>query len=161
MKCAAPFFSSRLSKLWSHISIPLCSKLKYCEDEVFFTLLNYYAFIAFWITFLPQFVKRKDGHLLLSMSSNSKVFTFDHLLMHSSFRLLRQFHHWQFLWLNGQNTVKTDAWGLHFRERVEKMKENGKNRKPTKWAGKIWREKNSRTCTFGAKIEKYYIFFKF
>ena len=27
--------------------------------------------------------------------------------------------------------------------------------------GKILREKNSRTCTFGAKIEKYYIFFKF
>ena len=34
--CAA-FFSSRLSILcWSHIFIPLCSKLWYCEVEVFF-----------------------------------------------------------------------------------------------------------------------------
>ena len=43
-------------------------------------------------------------------------------------------------------SVSTNSAGLHFRERVQKIKENGKkkkkeNRKLTKWARKIWRKK--------------------
>ena len=61
---------------------------------------------AFSITFFTQFVKKKTGHLLLGLSG--KVFTFDHLFFHSSdFSTI-----WQFLWLNGQSTVKIDAWAL-------------------------------------------------
>ena len=37
---------------------------------------------AFSIIFLPQFVKKKNGHPLFGLSS--KVFTFDHLLGHRS-----------------------------------------------------------------------------
>ena len=70
---------------FGHIPPYLCARnLNIVKMKFFLTLLNYYAFIAFWITFLPQFVKRKDGHLLLSLSSNSKVFTFDHLFTHRS-----------------------------------------------------------------------------
>ena len=51
-------------------------------------------------------VCKKTGHLLLGLSG--KVFTFDHLFFHrSDFSII-----WQFLWLNGQNTVKIDAWAL-------------------------------------------------
>ena len=38
----------------------------------------------------------------------------------------------------------TKSVGLRFREAVKKIKERGKKtnfKKPTKWAGKIWREK--------------------
>ena len=70
---------------FGHIPPYLCARnLNIVKMKFFLTLLNYYAFIAFWITSLPQFVKRKDGHLLLSLSSNSKVFTFDHLFTHRS-----------------------------------------------------------------------------
>ena len=45
-------------------------------------------------------------------------------------------------------SVSTNSAGLHFRERVQKIKENGKkkkeNRKLTKWARKIWRKKKTR-----------------
>ena len=52
-------------------------------------------------------------------------------------------------------SVSTNSAGPHFRERVQKIKENGKkneNRKCTKWAGKVWREK-----TFGAKLKNIII----
>ena len=58
----------------------------------------------------------------------------------------------------------TNSVGLRFREAVKKIKERGKKnelKKPTKWAGKMWREKNSRTCESVAKLQKYYNFLKF
>ena len=53
---------------------------------------------------------------------------------------------------------------LHFRERVEKTKQNAQkneNRKPTKWAGKIWRKKIRVRAHLGKKFKKYHNFFKF
>ena len=55
--------------------------------------------------------------------------------------------------------------GLHFRERVQKIKENGKKSRKIenvqngqeKYDGK----KNSRSYTVGAKLQKCYNFFKF
>ena len=88
MKCAPPFFSSRLFNLcWSHISIPLCSKLWYCEVEVFFLpcrlveLLRIYNTYSFFDNNFHT-VCKKTGHLLLGLSC--RVFTFDHLFSHRS-----------------------------------------------------------------------------
>ena len=44
------------------------------------------------------------------------------------------------------------------------MEENDKkyqNRKPTKWAGKVWREKPRVRVQLGQKLKKNYNFFKF
>ena len=46
------------------------------------------------------------------------------------------------------------------REIKRKRQKKNENRKPTKWAGKVWREKNSSTCTSRAKLQKHYNFFK-
>ena len=53
--------------------------------------------------------------------------------------------------------------GLHFHG-VEKIKENDKNtknRKPTKWAGKVWREKPRVGVQLGQNLKENYNFFKF
>ena len=67
------------------------------------------------------------------------------------FRLLQQFDN--FFWTEWPGDHKnrclsssTNSVGLHFHEGVEKIKENDKNtnfknRKPTKWVGKVWRVK--------------------
>ena len=83
------------SKLWSWI---------------FFTFLSCriitHILTAFLITFLTR-LNKKNGHPLLGLSS--KVFTFDHLFT-SNVQTCSIV--WQFLWLNGQKTVKIDAWAL-------------------------------------------------
>ena len=48
-----------------------------------------------------------------------------------------------------------------FHEGVEKVKENNKNRKTTKWAGKVWREKPRVRVQLGQKLRKKYNFFEF
>ena len=51
----------------------------------------------------------------------------------------------------------TNSVGLHFYEGVEKIKENDKNtktEKPTKWAGKVWREKPRVGVQLGKKVKK-------
>ena len=44
----------------------------------------------------------------------------------------------------------------------EKTKENAKkkNRKPTKWAGKIWREKSRVRAHLGKKFKTFHNYFK-
>ena len=158
MKCAPPFFFSRLSNLcWSHISLPLGSKLWYCEVEVFFylaVLLNYYAYTY---SFFLQFAK-KTGHLLLGLYCN--VFTFDHLFSHRSDffnNLTISLTKWTKYRKNRCLSSSTNSVRLHFRERVEKTKENGKkneNRKPTKWAGKVWWEKPRVRVQLWQKLKK-------
>ena len=64
-------------------------------------LLNYYAYTYWFFDNIFHTVCKKIGHLLLGLSG--KVFTFDR----SDFSTI-----WQFLWLNGQSTVKIDAWAL-------------------------------------------------
>ena len=134
MKCAPPFSFSRLSNLcWSHISIPLCSKLWYCEVEVFFLpcslveLLHIYLqLFPIKITFFTQFVK-KPGYLLFGLPF--KFFTFDRLFSHRSdffndltISLTKWTEYRKDKCLSSsKNTVR-----LHFRERAEKTKENAK-----------------------------------
>ena len=110
--CAA-FFSSRLFNLcWSYIFILLCSKLWYCWKLNFFLpfclvefLRTRHILTAFSITFVTYL--QNNGHHLLGLSS--KVFTFDHLFTYIVQTSLTVY---QFLWLNSQKTVKTDAWAL-------------------------------------------------
>ena len=55
----------------------------------------------------------------------------------------------------------TNSVGLHFREVVEKTKESRKktkNRKPTKWAGKIWWEKNCVRAHLGQNFKNIIIY---
>ena len=76
---------------------------------------------------------KNNGYPLLGLSS--KVFTFEHLF---TYILQIPLTVYQLLWLNGQKTIKTDAWalelystnsiGLHFRDIVKKIKA-GKKRK--------------------------------
>ena len=60
-------------------------------------------------------------------------------------------------------SFSANSVGLHIRERVVKIKENGKKtkKKTYKMGRKNMAGKNSRTCTFGTKLQKYYNFFKF
>ena len=118
------------------------------------------------MTFLTQFVT-KTGYLPdLLLGLSSEVFTFDHLFTHPSDffnNLPISLTEWSEYRSNKMTELKHKQFRLHFRERVEKIKENGKNTKienlqnrQGKYGGK-----NSRTCTFGAKMKKYDIFFRF
>ena len=161
--CTA-FFSSRLSILcWSHISIPLCSKLWYCEVEVFFFTFQSWWIIthiltAFSVTFFTQFIK-KTGYLLLGLSC--KVFTLDHLFSHRSDffnNMTISLTKWTEYRKNRCLSFSTNSVHLHFRERVEKTKikrQKNENRKPTKWAGKLWREKIRAGARLGKKFKKF------
>ena len=131
--CAA-FFSSRLSNpCWSYILIPLCSKLWYCEVEAFFTFLPSrlitHILTAFSITFLTHL--QKVGHTLLGLSSKS--FTFDHLFTYiiqtSVNSLTISLTEWPENQKNRCLSFSANSVGLHFRDRVEKIKENGKKTK--------------------------------
>ena len=110
---------------------------------------------AFSITFFTQFVK-KPGNLLLGLSC--KVFAFDHLFSRRSDffnNLTISLTKWTDYRKNRCLSSSTNSVRLHFRERVEKTKENAQKTKTEnlqngqeKYGGK----KNSRTCTFGEKI---------
>ena len=59
-------------------------------------------------------------------------------------------------------SVSANSAGPHFRERVQKIKENGKKKiENVKNGQEKYGEKNSRSYTFGAKLQKFYSFFKF
>ena len=69
--------------------------------------------------------------------------------------------------MSGQRTQKNrclslsaNSVGLHFRDRVEKIKENGKKKrkyKPYKMDRKNMAGKNSHTCTFGQNFKNIII----
>ena len=83
---------------------------------------------AFSITFFPQFVKKT--HLLLGLSC--KVFTFDHLFSYRSHffnNLTISLTKWTKYRKNRCLSSSTNSVRLHFRERVEKTKENAKKKK--------------------------------
>ena len=131
--CAA-FFSSRLSNLcWSYIFIPLCSKLWHCEVEVFNSFLSCtfiaHVLTALAITFLTHL--KKEGHTLLGLSS--KVFTFDHLFTYIIQTLVNSLTISLTEWPENQKnrclSFSANSVGLHFRDRVETIEENGKKTK--------------------------------
>ena len=145
MKCAPPFCSWRFSNLcWSHISPPFCSKLwSYRYVEVYF---------------LPfSLVKKRSSTPLGFLGLSSNVFTFDYLFTHRSDvfnNSATSLTKWPEYRKNRFLSSSINSVRVHFRERVEKTKENGKNTTlenlqngQEKYGGK-----NSRTGTFGAKI---------
>ena len=119
---------------FGHISPYRCArnfnfvKLKsFCLVE----LLRIYVQL-FPITFLTQFVT-KTGYLPdLLLGLSSEVFTFDHLFTHPSDffnNLPISLTEWSEYRSNKMTELKHKQFRLHFRERVEKIKENGKNTK--------------------------------
>ena len=117
-------------------------------------LLNYYAYTySFFDNIFHTVCKKKTGLLLLGLSC--KVFTFDHLFSHRSDffnNLTISLTKWTEYRENRCLSSSTNRVRLDFRERVEKTKESAKkdeNRKSTKWAGKIWREKTRAHAHLG------------
>ena len=101
-------------------------------------------------------VCKKTGHLLLGLSG--KVFTFDHLFFHRSDffnNLTISLTKWTEYRKNRCLSSRTNSVRLHFRERVEKTKENAK-----KWR-EVWQEKIRLRAHLGKKFKKYHNFFKF
>ena len=92
-------------------------------------LLNYYAYTySFFDNNFPT-VCKNTGHLLLGLSC--KVFTFDHLFSHRSDffnNLTISLTKWTEYRKNRCPSSSTNIVRLHFRERVEKTKENLQNR---------------------------------
>ena len=84
---------------------------------------------AFSITFLTHW--KKDGHTLLVLSS--KVFTFDHLFTFIIQTLVNSLTISLTEWQKNQKNIcfsfRANSVGLHFRDRVKKIKENGKKTK--------------------------------
>ena len=111
-----------------HISPYRCARnfniLKLKFSFYLAVLLNYYTYTYSFFDFFTQFVK-KTGHLLLGLSC--KVFTFDHLFSHRSdfFNNLTTSLTKSTEYLKNRClSSSTNSVRLHFRERVEKTKEN-------------------------------------
>ena len=87
-----------------------------------------YILTAFSITFLTHL--KKDGHTLLVLSS--KVFTFHHLFTYIVHTLVNSLTisltEWPENLKNRCLSFSPNSVGLPFRERVEKIKENGKKK---------------------------------
>ena len=126
-------------------------------------LLRRHILTAFSIAFLTHL--KKDGHTLLGLSSN--VFTFDHLFTYIVNTLVNSLTISLPEWPENQKyrslSFSANSVGLHFRERPEKIKENAAKKKKTVENLQNGQEnmagKNSRTRTFGEKLQKYYNFF--
>ena len=133
--CATPFSLQGFPTFVNHISSYYCARNFNIVKLNFFTFLSWriirHILTAFSITFVTHL--KTNGHPLLGLSS--KVFTFDPLF---TYILQTSLTVYQFLWLDGQKTVKTDAWalelystnsvGLHFHKVVEKITYSGKKR---------------------------------
>ena len=124
-------------------------------------LLRRHILTAFSITFLTHL--KKDGHTLLGLSS--KVCTFDHLFTYIVHTLVNSLTISLPEWPENQKyrslSFSANSVGLHFRERVEKIKENGKkkknSRKPTKWAGKYGGKKTHVRAHLGQNFKNIII----
>ena len=119
-------------------------------------LWNCYAYTySFFDNNFHTVCKKNPGHLFLCLSC--KVFTFDHLFCHRSvffISLTISLTKWTQYRKNRCLSSSTNSVHFHFRERVEKTKENAQKTKTEnlqngqeKYGGK-----KSRTCTFGEKI---------
>ena len=101
-------------------------KLKFFYLSV---LWNYYAYTYSFFDNISHTVCEKTAMHSLVCLLRSLLLTICSVIVQTSSTI------WQFFfWLNGQKTIKIDAWalsstnsvGLHFHERVEKMKVNDK-----------------------------------
>ena len=87
---------------------------------------------AFSITFLIQFVKQRPSTPWSFLGLSSNVFTFDHLFTHCSDlfnNLAISLTKWTEYRQHRCLSSSTNSVGLHFHERVEKIKEKGRNTK--------------------------------
>ena len=112
-----------------HVSPYRCARnfdiVKLKVSFYFAVLLNYYAYTYSFFDNIFNTVCKKNGHLLLSLSC--KVFTFDHLFSHRSDffnNLTISLTKWTEYRKNRCLSSSTNSVRLHFRERVEKTKEN-------------------------------------
>ena len=132
--CAPPFSLQGFPTFAGHISSYRCArnfdivKLKFFFTFLFCRLITH-ILTAFSITFLTYL--KKDGHTLLGLSS--KVFTFDQLFTYiiqtSVNSLTISLTEWPENQKNRCLSFSANSVGLHFRDRVEKIEENGKKRK--------------------------------
>ena len=132
--CASPFSLQGFPTFAGHISSYRCArnfdivKLKFFFTFLFCRLITH-ILTAFSITFLTYL--KKDGHTLLGLSS--KVFTFDHLFTYIIQTLVNSLTISLTEWPENQKNrcliFSANSLGLYFRDRVEKIKENGKKRK--------------------------------
>ena len=99
----------------------------------FFTFLSCkiitHILTAFSITFLTHL--KRDGHTFLGLSS--QVFTFDHLFTYIDQTLVNiltiSLTEWPDNRKNRCLSFRANSVGLHFRERVENIKDNGQKTK--------------------------------
>ena len=106
--CAPPFSLEGFPTFIGHASSYRCTRNFHIVKLNFFLpfcLKNYYTYTcSFSDNISPLTILKTNGHPLLGLSS--KVFTFDHLFTYILQTSLTVF---QFLCLDGQKTVKTDA----------------------------------------------------
>ena len=131
--CASPFSLQGFPTIAGRISSYSCArnfdivKLKFFYLSV---LKIYYAYTYSFFNDISHTFK-KDGHTLLGFSSN--VFTFDHLFTYIIQTLVNSLTISLTEWPENQKnrclSFSANSVGLHFRDRVEKIEENGKKRK--------------------------------
>ena len=132
--CSPPFSLQGFLTLAFHIYSYRCArnfdivKLKFFVTSLPCKLITH-ILTSFSITFLTHF--KKDGYTLLGLPS--KVFYFRSLvhLYHSDLvnSLTISLTEWRENQKNRCLSFSTNSVGLHFRDRVEKIDENGKERK--------------------------------
>ena len=132
--CASPFSLQGFPTFAGHISSYRCArnfdivKLKFLITFLSCRFISH-ILTALSITFLTRF--KKEGHTLLGLPS--KVFTFDHLFTYIIQTLVNSLTISLTEWPENQKnrclSFSAHSVGLHFRDRVEKIKENGKKTK--------------------------------
>ena len=163
MKCAQPFCLQGFPTFVVHLSPHRCAQnfVRYYKVD-FFTFLSCWIvkhiLAAFSITFLKQFVKKKKR-------PSPPWLACEPLIVQTSSTI------WPFLclkWPEDHKNIcldsRTNSVGLHFREWVEKIRENGKNTKTENLQNgqeKYGGENAPGTCTFGAKNKRFYNFSNF
>ena len=162
--CAPPFSLQGFPTFAGHISSYRCARnFDIVKLKFFFTILSCrfitHILVAFSITFLTNL--KKDGHTLLGLSS--KVFTFDHLFTYIIQTLVNSLTISLTEWPKNQKnrclSFNANSVGLHFRDRVEKIKEKGKKAKieNLQMGRKNMAGRNSRTCKLGQKFKNIII----
>ena len=113
---------------------------------------------AFLITFLTQFVKKRSSIPWSFLGLSSNVFTFDQLFTRRSdvFNdLAISLTKWPQYHKNRCLSCSTNSVCSHFRERVEKTKENGKNTKIENLQNGQEKYGGGKTCIHAHLLQKF------
>ena len=165
--CSPPFSLQGFPTLAFHIYSYRCArnfdivKLKFLLPLCLTNLLRIYLHLFRY--HFSHILKKTAIHSLVCLL---KSFTLDHwctfIIQTSVNSLTISLTEWPENQKNRCLSFSANSVGLHFRDRVEKIEENGKKRKQKtyKMGRKNMAGKNSRTFTFGAKLQKHFNFFK-